>query len=52
MNSKLPKLALKDVADKYYTELDAIVKDLAMGCTGGEEVKLVFPLGSVTIKLK
>ena len=52
MKSKLPKLALKDVADRYYTELDDMLNDLAVKCTGGEEVRLVFPAGSITIKLK
>jgi hypothetical protein len=38
--------------DKYYSELNSIVDDLAKKCTGGEEVSIVFPSGRVTIKLK
>ena len=43
---------LKDLALKYYDDLEAIVNDLASKCTGGEETKLSFPNGTVTIKLK
>ena len=43
---------LKDLALKYYDDLEPIVNDLASKCTGGEECKLTFTMGSVTIKLK
>lgn len=42
---------LKDLALKYYDNLEPIVNDLASKCTGGEEVSLVFPAGKVIIKL-
>lgn len=43
---------LKDLALKYYDQLEAIVNDLAEKSTGGEEASLVFNMGKVTIKLK
>ena len=43
---------LKDLALKYYDQLEAIVNDLAEKSTGGEEASLVFSNGKVTIKLK
>ena len=43
---------LKDLALKYYDQLEAIVNDLAEKSTGGEETSLVFGNGKVTIKLK
>ena len=43
---------LKDLALKYYDDLEAIVNDLASKCTGGEECKLSFDSGIVIIKLK
>ena len=43
---------LKDLALKYYDDLEAIVNDLASKCTGGEECKLSFDSGTITIKLK
>lgn len=43
---------LKDLALKYYDELEAIVNNLAEKSTGGEEASLVFGNGKVTIKLK
>ena len=43
---------LKDLALKYYDDLEPIVNDLALKCTGGEEASLVFPCGKVTIKLR
>ena len=43
---------LKDLALKYYDNLEAIVNDLASKCTGDEECKLSFDSGTVTIKLK
>ena len=43
---------LKDLALKYYDQLEAIVNDLAEKSTGGEEASLVFGNGKVTIKLK
>jgi hypothetical protein len=48
----MSKMLLRDLIDKYYTELDDIVNDLAQKCTGGEEVSVMFPNGRVTIKLK
>jgi hypothetical protein len=48
----MSKMLLKDLVDKYYSELNSIVDDLAKKCTGGEEVSVVFPSGRVTIKLK
>lgn len=46
------KLALSTLAPKYYDILEAMIDDLAYKSTGGEETKLVFNNGSVTIKLK
>ena len=43
---------LKDLALKYYDTLEPIVNDLASKCTGGEECKLSFDSGTITIKLK
>ena len=43
---------LKELALKYYDQLEAIVNDLAEKSTGGEEASLVFGNGKVTIKLK
>lgn len=43
---------LKDLALKYYDELEPIVNNLASKCTGGEEASLVFPAGKIIIKLK
>ena len=43
---------LKDLALKYYDDLESIVNDLASKCTGGEECKLSFGSGTVIIKLK
>lgn len=43
---------LKDLALKHYDTLEPIVNDLASKCIGGEEAKLSFPNGTVTIKLK
>ena len=43
---------LKDLALKYYDDLEAIVNDLALKCAGGEEASIVFPSGKITIKLK
>jgi len=43
---------LKDLALKYYDDLEAIVNDLASKCTGGEECRLSFGSGTITIKLK
>lgn len=43
---------LKDLALKYYDTLEPIVNDLASKCSGGEECKLSFSNGTVTIKLK
>lgn len=43
---------LKELALKYYDTLEPIVNDLASKCTGGEETKLSFPNGTVTIKLR
>ena len=48
----MSKMLLKDLVDKYYSELNSMVNDLAEKCTGGEEVSIVFPNGRVTIKLK
>ena len=44
--------ALKDLALKYYDQLEAIVNDLAEKSIGGEEASLVFGNGKVIIKLK
>ena len=43
---------LKDLALKYYEQLEPIVDDLSVKCTGGEETRLVFPNGTITIKLR
>lgn len=43
---------LKDLALKHYDTLEAIVSDLASKCTGGEECKLSFNDGTITIKLR
>ena len=43
---------LKDLALKYYDQLEAIVNDFAEKSTGGEEASLMFGNGKVTIKLK
>lgn len=43
---------LKDLALKYYDDLEAIVNDLASKCTGGEECRMAFSSGIVIIKLK
>jgi hypothetical protein len=48
----MSKMLLKDLVEKYYTELNGIVNDLAQKSTGGEEASVVFPNGRVTIKLK
>ena len=47
----MSKLLLKEVVDKYYPELNAMVNDLAQKCTGGEEVTIVLQNGKITIKL-
>ena len=43
---------LKDLALKYYDTLEPIINDLAFKCIGGEECKLSFPNGTITIKLR
>ena len=43
---------LKDLALKYYDTLEPIVNDLASKCIGGEECKLSFSSGTITIKIK
>ena len=43
---------LKDLALKYYDDLESIVNDLASKCSGGEECKLSSGSGTITIKLK
>ena len=43
---------LKDLALKYYDTLEPIVNDLASKCIGGEECRLSFPSGTITIKLR
>ena len=48
----MSKMLLKDLVDKYYSDLNSMVNNLAEKCTGGEEVSIVFPNGRVTIKLK
>lgn len=48
----MSKLVLNEIADKYYTQLEAMVNDLANKCIGGEETKIVFNNGTVTFKLK
>lgn len=47
----MSKLLLKEVVNKYYTELNDMVNDLAQKCTGGEEVTIVLQNGKITIKL-
>ena len=44
--------SLKDLALKYYDDLEAIVNDLSTKCAGGEEASFVFPSGKITIKLR
>jgi hypothetical protein len=44
--------ALKDLALKYYDTLESIVNDLASKCTGGEEFRLRFGNGTITIILR
>ena len=46
------KLVLEEVANRYYKDLESMVNNLATKCTGGEETKIAFPNGTVTIKLK
>ena len=43
---------LKDLALKYYDTLEPIVNDLASKCTGGDECRLSFSNGIITIKLR
>ena len=43
---------LKDLALKYYDTLEPIIDDLASKCTGGEECRLAFSNGTITIKIK
>ena len=43
---------LKDLVLKYYDTLEPIVNDLAYKCIGGEECKLSFSSGTITIKIK
>lgn len=45
-------LVLEEVVNKYYKDLESMVNNLATKCTGGEETKVVFLNGTVTIKLK
>lgn len=45
-------LVLKEAALKYYDQLEKMVNELAEKSSGGEEARLVFNSGSVTIKLK
>jgi hypothetical protein len=47
----MSKFLLNEIADKYYTQLNSMVDDLAQKCTGGEQVTVSFPSGKVTIKL-
>ena len=47
-----PNFVLKDLALKYYDTLEPIINDLASKCTGGEECKLSFSNGTITIKLR
>lgn len=46
------KYPLKDLAMKYYDQLETMVNDLAEKSTGGEEATVVFSMGKVTIKLR
>lgn len=48
----MSKLLLKEIANRYYGDLEAMINDLAVKCTGGEETKIVFPNGMITIKLR
>ena len=48
----MSKLLLKEIASKYYKDLETMVNDLAVKCTGGEEAKVVFDNGTVIIKLR
>ena len=50
--SSKPSYVLKDFALKYYDTFESIVNDLASKCTGGEECRLSFSNGTITIKLK
>lgn len=43
---------LKDLALKYYDTLESIIDGLASKCTGGEECRLSFNNGTITIKIK
>lgn len=43
---------LKELADKYYSQLEDMVNYLASRCVGDSEASLVFNSGKVTIKLK
>ena len=43
---------LKDLAIKHYDTLESVVNDLASKCSGGEECRLSFPSGTITIKLR
>lgn len=45
-------LDLKEVAFKYYNDMEAIVNDLASRCLGDSEVSFNYPAGKVTIKIK
>ena len=46
------KLLLSELVEKYYPQLNEMMNYLAHKGIGGEEAKVVFPAGSVTIKLK
>jgi hypothetical protein len=46
------KLVLREIADKYYNQLNDMLNDLAYKCTGGEEMTMAFPSGKIIIKLK
>lgn len=48
----MSKMLLEDWADKYYTELNDTVNDLAQKYIGGEKCKLSFSSGTITIKIK
>lgn len=43
---------LSEIVNRHYDTLESIVNDLASRCLGGDEVKINFHSGSVTIKLK
>jgi hypothetical protein len=47
--NEMPILA---AVNKYYTQLEDMVNELASKCVGGEEVTVAFTAGKVTIKLK